>query len=481
MRRIRKIINNAWESPTITTWGSFFSKSIYAVLLLPVITTSLSKEEITIWLMFSIFIGLQNIGDMGFGVTFVRVISYAMGGAVDISGFGKNEGIKRTDEINWDLIDRTNATIKRIYLYSSWIFIVFIAVAGILSLKKPISLTVNQDEAWIAFLIILITLFFRYNGNRYSIFLQGVNYVPMLRRWETIVSILSIIASFFVVIFTRSLLYLIINQQVWALVQIWVYRHLCISIFDGRFRSFKASGIDSRLFRSVLPAAWRSGVGILMSYGVVQASGLVVAQLGNTATVSSYLFSLKILDIIKNFSNAPFYSKIPLYNRLFIEGNRGGLMARITFGMRFTYLIFVISSVFIGIAGQGLLRLIGSNVTLVAPGIWILLVFAYFFERYGALHIQLYSITNNIIWHIATGISGTIFIGTSFLMITTFNYGIISFPVGMLVSYLLFYSWYSALHSYKYFKLNFFSFEYKTSFFPFLILIIYLAVNLIIL
>ena len=40
----RKIILRIWDSPTFATWGSFLSKSLYAVLLLPVITTVLSSK-----------------------------------------------------------------------------------------------------------------------------------------------------------------------------------------------------------------------------------------------------------------------------------------------------------------------------------------------------------------------------------------------------------------------------------------------------
>jgi len=481
MKIIFKLISKIWESPTFTTWGSFLSKSIYVVLLLPVITTNLSSEEITVWLLFSIFVGLQNIGDLGFGVTFVRVISYAMGGALDISSFGKHDEIKRTDEVNWELIEKTNATTKKVLFYSSLAFIAFISAVGFFALKKPIGYTLDQGDAWVAFIIILITIFFRFNGNRYSIFLQGVNNVAMLRRWEAIISILSIIASFFVVVITKSLLYLIINQQVWAIIQMLFNRYLCRTIFEGRFKRFKPDGIDKELFKTIYPVAWRSWIGVLMSYGVVQASGLVVAQMGSTASVSSYLFSLKILDIIKNFSNAPFYSKIPLYNRLFIEGNRNGLIARIKNGMRFSLMTLVISSIFIGIAGQPLLKMIGSNVTLVSSQIWLVMVFAYFFERYGALHLQFYSISNNIVWHIANGVSGIIFIGMSTAFVTFFNLGIISFPLALLISSLSFYSWYSARKSYKYFKIGFIPFEYKTSFFPLIILVIYLIYNLIVL
>lgn len=478
MNSLKKIVLKFWESPTFTTWGSFFGKSLYAILLLPVITTVLSSEDITIWLLLNIFIGLQNIGDLGFGVTFIRVMSYAMGGATDISELGKNEKISREEGINWNLLERSDATTKYILLYTSIIFIFLISIAGYFTLKKPVSFTIEQGNAWIAFVLILVTTFFRFNGNRYSIFLQGVNNVAMLRRWEAIISVFSIISGFFVAVYTRSLLYLIINQQIWVIIQIFVNRYQCRNIFEGRYRHFKSDGIDKELFRSAFPLAWKSWIGVLMSYGVVQASGLVVAQMGNTASVSSYLFSLKILDIIKNFSNAPFYSKIPLYNRLFIEGNRNGLLARIRNGMRYSLMTFVLSAIFIGVAGQPLLNLIGSNVTLVSTWIWIAMIFAYLFERYGALHLQFYSISNNIVWHIANGISGVIFICLSFIFTVFFHWGIISFPAALILSSLTFFTWYSASKSYKFFRIDFVSFEYKTSFYPLLIMLVYLLINL---
>ena len=269
MEKTGNIILKIWESPTFTTWGSFLSKSLYAVLLLPVITTVLSPEDITIWLLFNILIGLQNLGDLGFGVTFIRVMSYAMGGASDMSGFGKVVKAVRTKGPNYDLLERSDAATSYLLFYTSLIFIIFISIIGYLTLKKPISLTIDQYNAWIAFILILVTTFIRFNGNRYSIFLQGVNKVAMLRRWETIISVLSIISGFFVAVFTRSLLWLIVNQQVWAIIMMLFNRYLCRNILDGRFRRFNQQNIDMELVKSTWPAAWKSWTGVLMSYGVV--------------------------------------------------------------------------------------------------------------------------------------------------------------------------------------------------------------------
>jgi len=187
---VRKFILKVWDSPVFATWSSFLSKSLYAVLLLPVITTVLSREEITVWLLFNIFIGLQNIGDLGFGVTFIRVMSYAMGGATSIADFDKKDNIRRKDGVNYELLERADNATRLILFYTGLVFILIISIDGYFSLKKPIGFTTDPGEAWISFILILITTFIRFNGNRYMIFLQGVNKVAMLRRWEAIISVL---------------------------------------------------------------------------------------------------------------------------------------------------------------------------------------------------------------------------------------------------------------------------------------------------
>jgi hypothetical protein len=154
-------------------------------------------------------------------------------------------------------------------------------------------------------------------------------------------------------------------------------------------------------------------------------------------------------------------------------------MTRIENGMRFSLLTFSVSAIIVGIAGQPLLRLIGSNVTLVSEWIWTAMIFAYFFERYGALHLQLYSITNDIVWHIANGVSGLIFIVLSFIFAAIAGLGVISFPLALIISSLSFFTWYSARKSYKFFDLDFPGFEYRTSFYPLILMVVYVIFRLV--
>jgi uncharacterized membrane protein YdcZ (DUF606 family) len=50
----------------------------------------------------------------------------------------------------------------------------------------------------------------------------------------------------------------------------------------------------------------------------------------------------------------------------------------------------------------------GSKVTFPPNSIWLTLGLAFFLQRYGGMHIQLYSTTNHIIWHWVSSIQGVL-------------------------------------------------------------------------
>ena len=118
---------------------------------------------------------------------------------------------------------------------------------------------------------------------------------------------------------------------------------------------------------------------------------------------------------------------------------------------------YVVGFILLGIFSTPLLSFIGSKAEFVSPILWVLMGLGMLIERYGAMHLQLYSTTNHIIWHIANGISGIICIIVTLFLLKPL--GIYSFPVGYIAGFLGFYSWYSAIHSYRAFGLKFWKFE----------------------
>lgn len=446
------------------------------MLVLPLLLTRMSTGEIALWYLFSSILVLHNLLDFGFSQTFIRVIAYAMGGAENLRAVNERPSLEHPVKPNWSMIDKIWSTIRSIYLRTTGVSVLLLAIIGSFALQRPIAATGNEATAWISWSVIVATSGLTFWGAMYGTFLQGVDQIALLRRWEALTSLGAIVTSFLVLYAGGRLLELVLVNQSWAAVAVLRNRHLCRTVENGIMRTFRGSKVYDEVFQAVWPSAWRSGLGIAMSYGLVHATGIVYAQFGSVMDLASYMVALRIVQSVSSFSQAPFYTRIPLLARHHFDGNTREKVQVAERGMRISYWAFVLGFICAGLLANPLMKAIGSKASFVDPALWCLMGGALFAERFGAMHIQLYSITNRIIWHIANGISGVITLFVVLLAIDQF--GVYSFPLGLLAGYLGFYCWYSAAHSYKEYRLKLVVFESKTSLVPLLVLLVYFAVTL---
>ncbi|NJK51869.1 MAG: hypothetical protein HC936_01990 [Leptolyngbyaceae cyanobacterium SU_3_3] len=422
--------------------------------------------------MFSSIIGLQALFDIGFSPTFARLTAYALGGRASdtFQDLRQVESFVNTGA-NWAVIERICATMRLLYLRLALASLFLLAPVGTLALWKPISAIGNSTFAWIAWAVIVPVSILTLLGNTYSSYLQGMNQITLLRRCETLTSLAAILTSFLVLLLNGGLLGLVVANQSWLLVAILRNRWLCRQIDNGRFQRFNQQSLEPEIFQVAWSSAWRSGLGAFMSYGLVQISGLIYAQVAATSGVAAYLLALRLIQVVSQFSQAPFYSKLPTLARLRSEGKVAQQVVVAKRGMELSYWSYVIGFIAIGLLANPLLKLIGSNAEFVSPLLWGVMGLSMFAERYGAMHIQLYSTTNHIIWHIANGISGLIYLCIILLLFQKIS--VYAFPVASLLSYVGFYCWYVARHTYKVFDINFWNFDLKPISIPLFIVIIY--------
>jgi hypothetical protein len=289
-------------------------------------------------------------------------------------------------------------------------------------------------------------------------------------------SIGAILTSFVVLLVGGRLVALVAANQVWVAINLFRDWRLARTVEDGRLRSFRSRGIDPEIMGIAWPPAWRSGLGISFSRGVLYASGLVYAQIANAAALSTYLVAFRAIQMVSELSQAPFYSKIPALARLRSEGRFADQMSMAQRAMRLSHWTYAAGFVGIGLAASPLLASIGSQVQFADGRLWALLGLAFFVERYGAMHIQLYSTTNHIIWHVANGVTGVLYIAISLLLLGPL--GVYAFPIGVLCAYLGFYSWYSAGYVYRTFHTGFFRFERAVAIPPAAVVVTYASMAL---
>jgi hypothetical protein len=134
--------------------------------------------------------------------------------------------------------------------------------------------------------------------------------------------------------------------------------------------------------------------------------------------------------------------------------------------MRRVYIIFLFFFFLITISHQFIFELINSKVDFPDLKIWLLIGFGILIERFGAMHLQIYSTTNHIIWHWLNGVTGLILL--VFFVSALPIIGLYAFPIGYAFAYICLYSWYAPRISYKLLNTSFWKFE-KRSFIPVII------------
>jgi hypothetical protein len=462
------------------SWSSFLTKACSLFLVLPLMVTHFTTADIALWYLFMTALNFQVLADIGFSSTLVRMFSYARGGLSinELKTVARTETQNDTREYNWDTIQTIWQVMNFIYIRLGLSLAVFTIISSWF-LYHPISESSHPGRSMVAWILIIITSFIQLRYSTFSNYLQGMNQIALVKKWESILNICSIFTNCLILYLGGDILILVISTQFWAIITILRDLILSRNIAGGYYKTINAKSKNNAVaFASIWPSVWRSGIGTLMGVGVLQIINLIIANTANSREVASYLLGYNLIRQISAFSQAPFYSRIPYMAQLRAKGDILSFTKVIKRGMAISYWSFILPVVFIGTAGTLGLRHIHSHVNFPNLLLWGCLGFAILLERCGAMHIQVYSASNKIIWHIANGVTGVLVI--LFCFILKPYIGVYSVPTAMIFGNLSFYTWYCMYHSYSEFRFDFFKLEGKGLIPCFTIMLTYLIVAFVI-
>jgi O-antigen/teichoic acid export membrane protein len=477
--RVGRVFRRGWESPTLMSWASIGSQFLSFVLVLPLIVTRLPEADVALWFLFVLLIQLQTLADMGFTPTFVRVIAYAMGGAGlhQLRDYRdaplRPEGQRAPD---WCGVDQICATIRVVNNRLTLVATAGLLTVGTLAVLRPVSASPDPSSAWMAWGVIVLGSALSLRGQYFIAYLQGVDQIAVMRRWQAITNLCAVGVKIAVLLAGGGLLALVVVNQSWMVLNIGRNWWLCRTVHGGRFRSFQARGIHPDVFGAVWPSAWRSGLGALFGEAPARFTGVLFAQIGTPGGVATYLLALKILTTLRSFSLAPFTSKVPALSRLRAEGRIPEQIRHAQRGMRISHWTYAAGFVGIGLSGPALLKMIGSNVDFPDPLLWGLLGLAVFVDRFSMMHLHLYGTTNHITWHVVHGVSAAVFAVLAAFLLGWM--GVYAFPLAYLVAYLSYPVVHSTRRSYSTLSVRFWSFERSVLIVPALVVLVFTVVTI---
>lgn len=454
------------------TMFSFFVRTGNLIFLLPLLLRSLNESELSVYYLFQIIFGFTTILIHEFGLNFVRTLSFVQGGAKqeDLHDLRNLSEVSSKDEIS-ELSNRVVGTIHRTGIYAAFLILLALLLFGTISLIRPISMLDDALAGWMAWLFFAIVAATKVFGATYGYYLQGLNEVALFRRWEGFILLASLFSSVISLLLGGGLLALIIAQQFVFFIGIFIRRNLAIKSLRREGLAHNKPIFCNDIFKMVCAKTWRTAAGVIMHSGLYRMTGIYYAQIESAEKMASYLLMIKLMNVTVDFSKAPFYSKIPRLSKKAV-GNFKDVVSVAQRGMCMSLLVFVAGICFFGLFGETLLALIGSNTKFISVEFWSILGLAYFIERYAAMHLNIYTLSNHIIWHRLYFTSGIIYIIS--MLILNEQYEFFAFPLAILLSELLFSSWYSVFRSYKLLKVSWFTFERVASLPALLIMCSYL-------
>lgn len=443
-------------------------------IVLPLTLANLPNAEISVWLLFSAIASLQAILDFGFSPTFSREIAYGFAGRSMVSPAraGLPADGAETGSTDWSIISSAVGTMAWLYRRIAAVTFLLMTTFGTWASWHPVGRISEPADAWIAWATVVLATTICIHGNSYAAILVGTNRIALQRRWEAAVSVISLAAQFTAVVAGFGLLGLVLAAQSGLVLQVLANRTLAHRVAAGRVTRLAGHDPSRKLLiRAMWPATWRTAVGSVMSLGLSQGMAVAAANLLTATEAAGVQVALRIMQVISQISQAPFYTKIPEFNRAQAVSASSHLTTNAATAIRTSLWIFVAGAMFVDISIRPLLVLIGSQMRFPEGPFWLVLTFAVFFERFGGMHVQLLLTRNRAIQHLTNSIAAAAWIAAFFLLFPI--QGALALPVSMLIAYAGFFAPLSAGLSHAELPGNFWAFERNTSLAPLCMIVVY--------
>ncbi|MCL0088934.1 hypothetical protein M1O54_00995 [Dehalococcoidia bacterium] len=443
------MITRALNQPVLMTWMSHFVQFGSAIFVLPLILIRFSTEEIAVWFLFNMIIGIAVLAGSGFGATTVRAVSYFFSGAdslpTNIVEF-KNQKAK-TGKPNYQKLYLLLSTLGRVYVLLSLLAIALLATIGPLIVSNVVALAGNRTDLWVAFGVLILSSAVRMQSVRWSSFIQGIDQVALIRRLESFISVIRICIYFILLTLGYKILALFIADLLLSIITLLYARHFVDSWFakNAGKSSMRTTRFDKEIFGSMWPATWRFGLIMLGAYLINYAISLLVAQLDDAALIASFLFTVNILFMIRMISQAPLYANLPRLVQMMAKHDFNNLRRYAGTGIFAVMSLLVSSLLVVGLFGNTILEFFNIGTRLVGNEIFVLLSIWIILEVHHAAHAQIYMTSNHIPFLLPAVLSGIAIVGIGYIVMQ--SYGLLGLILVQLVVQACCNNWYPVMLS----------------------------------
>jgi len=352
----------------------------------------------------------------------MRVVSFAFAGAKNFTPISYHGEKRGKGKPNWQGIQDIFVTLSKTFFYVALLTTLIVLLGLSFGINNLVESLTGKNILIIT--VVCISTIITQIYVKYNIFLLGFNEVALVNRWNTLFGIFGIIGSLVILSSGGGLIKLIAWQMLIPVISSlrdkWLFNNYLKKrkiLNNGKF--------DKKILIAVKDPLWKGLIGHVSQMGMVQISGIILTMYGDPVIVASYLFSLRILTMLAQFSQVPFTSKNPYFSILRSENNTELLAKMFQNRILVSLILYSIGIIFILLFKDYFLLLIDSNVSFVSNEVWLLMGLLYGIERINIFFLAILASANRIVMIpeqvISTGV-------TLLLLFLSFQYyGIIGF------------------------------------------------------
>lgn len=374
---ICRLLNKLASSSILMTWASLIARMGMAIIVLPYIVVRFNAEEISVWLFILIINRLRDIFDFGYLDNISREVSYSKGQRL-------TSGLKLVIDFS-NFIYARNSTL-------CFIFLLLSITAGFY-FKGHFEYFDCFDSVFIILVVVVSNSIYVY-GNKYIAILFGLDYISMIRSWDTLFTLMNIGTILLGIIVFPSLITIITINSAWVVIAVLRNRYMASKVIFyecpnkeplNEVNAFNADKIKKNANRDFFSSLLTSGYAQGFNYFI---SIFLPLSFSNT-----YLLLDNIVEQIKNLSRVPFYVNRP---KMAAQYKKTGFLDIILIRkyIMFSTLTLCLSLFLFSIFAPYVLDLIDSKVEFDST-IWLVICTYAMIERLGAMHNQIYVIMNN--------------------------------------------------------------------------------------
>lgn len=437
--------NKVKNSATLMTWSNQFVNFGSALFILPLLLKRFDELEIAFWFLVNVYIQLARLADSGFGPTLIRAVSYFKAGAnklpLNKDDFEKTE-VEQKGVPNLTKMAELLSTSNRIYLILSLFAMLLLATVGVAVTWNIFSMSdFRQDFIW-AFILIIANSYVVLQTVKWTSFMAGLDLVAKSNAFYSLTGSIKVFAYIGILLIYPSVLLLIAYNLITSIVILIYLRGYVMKWFSTQNVNLRSHKVfDREIFNSIWPATWKLGGIYWGNYLITYGTSIIIAQIDDAALMAGFLFTQRIMFIIRRMAEAPFYANIQKTYKLLAFKDFIGLKKLTAMNIFLAMGIVFSSLTVIGIFGNWGLGLLGIETRLVPPDIYIIMLAMTALEIHAAMHATIYSSTNQIPFLIPSLVSGAIVLVFGFMILPV--YGILGLILLQFFTQLAFNYWYS--------------------------------------